>query len=110
MNLLEETLESLTWNKRTPDDVEWVGDWHGEHGVTWQQFAAMARCINYDNGYGNVEIPSDLVVVGNDWWLGRYEFNGAECWNYHQLPHCATMNADSPVLPCLVHLLPSSKI
>lgn len=71
-------------NKKTIKDVLWVGA--PDYGyMTWDEFAALAD-INYDDGYGAQEIAKDLVIVGDSWWLERYEYDGSESWDYKELP------------------------
>jgi hypothetical protein len=84
-NLLEETLDVLKANGKTPDDVRWVGN-KGSNASTWQEFKRLAK-VNYDNGYGSAEIDTTLVVVGSDWWLERHEYDGSEWWEFKSLPH-----------------------
>ncbi len=88
-NLLQETLEDLTSNSRSVDEVFWVGT--DKLVSTWAQFAELAKDINYDAGYGGAEINDNLVVVGFDWWLERHEYDGAEWWEFKTLP---TSDAD----------------
>jgi hypothetical protein len=42
--------------------------------------------VNYDDGFGGNEIPLSLVVVGDDWWLERGEYDGSEWWEFKRLP------------------------
>ena len=81
-NLLTETMEILADHGKTPSDVRWVGG--GEHCSTWDDFAAIAS-FDYDNGFGGAEI-SPIVVVGDDWWLERGEYDGSEWWEFKALP------------------------
>jgi len=96
MNLLEETLTKLEMNGKSEKDVKWVGDiksgYINSHirsfsGVkTWSEFKKIAKNIDYDNGYGGVEISENLVVVGDNWWLERHEYDGSEWWEFKTLP------------------------
>lgn len=82
-NLRDETLSALANANKTPDDVLWVGSpnvW-----TTWEDFSAYAN-FTYDEGYGSVEIPMDLVIVCKDGWLERAEYDGSEWWEYKQMP------------------------
>ena len=83
MNLLQETIEMLRDNNKTPKDVKWVGG----KGVksTWENFAAVAN-KEYDDGFGGQEVAQDLLIVGEDWWLERHEYDGSEWWEFKQLP------------------------
>ena len=84
-NLLEETKEKLAVCHKTPKDVLWVGTSDGSEAITWDEFEKMAD-FDYDDGYGAAEIRMDLVVVGKDWWLERYEYDGSEWWEYKERP------------------------
>lgn len=84
-NLLKETLEDLQRYGKTPTDVRWVGSRDGKHVSTWETFAALAD-REYYNGFGGVEVCQDLVIVGDDWWLARAEYDGSEWWAFRTLP------------------------
>ena len=84
-NLLEETKEKLAVCHKTPKDVLWVGSSDGSEAITWEEFEKMAD-FDHDAGYGAAEIRMDLVVVGKDWWLERYEYDGSEWWVYKEQP------------------------
>jgi hypothetical protein len=100
MNLLNETIDALENNGKSIKDVKWCGStsfgW-----FSWDVFVAVAN-IDYDNGYGGQEIASDLVIVGDNWWLERYEYDGAESWDFktiltktaHKIPK-TVCNGDS---------------
>ena len=84
MNLLEETLEILEQHGKKPEDVKWCGS--PEYGwFTWDEFAKVAD-VEYDNGYGAAKVADDLLVVGEDWWLERHEYDGSEWWVFKTLP------------------------
>ena len=84
-NLLEETKEKLAVCHKTPKDVLWIGTSDGSEAITWEEFEKLAD-FDYDDGYGAAEIRMDLVVVGKDWWLERYEYDGSEWWEYKKQP------------------------
>ena len=85
MNLLKETLDALKENGKTPADVRWAGRASISAKCTWEDFAKQAN-FEYDSGYGGVEIPADLVVVGDNWWLERAEYDGSEWWEFKTIP------------------------
>jgi hypothetical protein len=85
MDLLKETIESLTASGKTPAEVKWVGSKDGAIAGSWADFAAIAS-VDYDNGYGGQEVAKDLVVVGADWWLERAEYDGSEWWKFKSIP------------------------
>lgn len=85
MNLLKETLNALKENGKTPADVRWVGRASISAKCAWEDFAKQAN-FEYDNSYGWMEIPADLVVAGDDWWLERAEYDGSEWWEFKTAP------------------------
>lgn len=99
-NLLQETIEILKEHNKSENDILWVGrievqcvsDYYDSQDVrcptvknTWEWFKSKAN-FEYDNGYGGAEIPLSLVVVGEDFWLERHEYDGAEWWEYKRMP------------------------
>ena len=83
-NLLDETLEALTLNGKSPSDVLWCGS--TDFCFTWEDFKAVAERTNYNAGYGGQEVAVDLVIVGDGWWLERAEYDGGEWWEFKSLP------------------------
>ena len=86
VNLIEETIQKLNENHLTPDDVKWVGSRNGLYVLSWQEFAEKFKDFVYYNSYGTQEVASDLVVVGDKWWLERAEYDGAEWWVFRTSP------------------------
>mgnify|MGYP006284353917 FL=1 len=83
-NLFEETKEFLENADKTPEDVKWIGS--KTYGYfNWNQFKEIAD-EEYYSGYGAQEVASDLVVVGDDFWLERREYDGAEGWSFKEIP------------------------
>lgn len=85
ISLLQETVEILNENGKSPADVEWVGLKNGTY-YTWEEFEKQADDIRYDSDWGWPEINMSLVVVGKDFWLERHEYDGAEWWEFKTLP------------------------
>lgn len=90
MNLLAETIEALEAHDKCPAEVLWVGRKVSNYNPmyyksTWDDFSNKAN-FTYDEGYGGVNIPLDLVIVGDGFWLERHEYDGAEWWEYKELP------------------------
>lgn len=85
MNLLNETLNILKENGKTTADVRWVGRGSVNAKCSWDDFAKQAN-FEYDAGYGSAEIPGDLIVAGDDWWLERAEHGGSEWWEFKAVP------------------------
>src|SRR3972149_4509217 len=82
-NLLNETIEKLKENKKTQGDVKWVGTTFG--CITWKSFKEFAN-REYDSGFGGTEVNDNLMIVGDNWWLERYEYDGSEWWEYKEYP------------------------
>jgi hypothetical protein len=82
-NLLQETIQELNRHNKTWDDVLWVGG--SDFTISIEDFKKLAN-REYDNGFGAPEVALDLKVVGKDWWLERYEYDGAENWEYKTYP------------------------
>lgn len=83
MNLLGETIIALKNNGKTIEDVSWVGI--KDKYFWWNEFERFAD-FDYNSSYGSPEINESLVIVGNDWWLERFEYDGLENWEFKTLP------------------------
>lgn len=84
--IVEETIEDLKELGYKESDVLWVGSRDGEYAMSWADFKDKFKNLRYDDGFGAQEIASDLVVVGDNWWLEREEYDGAERWAYKKSP------------------------
>ena len=82
-NLLVETIEVLKNYNKTINDINWVGN--GKYYFDVNEFLNIAN-VEYDNGYGAQEVAQDLLVVGDNWWLERHEYDGSEWWEYKEIP------------------------
>lgn len=82
-NLKEETLQALKDCGKTIEDVLWIGN--GEVRLPIDAFLKAANRL-YDDGYGGVEVIQSLVIVGDNWWLERGEYDGSEWWEFKTLP------------------------
>lgn len=83
MNLKTETLEVLKLNKKTVDDIRWIGT--KCETINAEKFWRLAD-TEYDNGYDAQKVAADLLIVGDDWWLERESYDGAEHWVYKSIP------------------------
>lgn len=83
INLLDETREVLENNNKTINDINWVGNKKIYFDVC--EFFKVAN-VEYDNDYGSPKVAQDLLVVGDNWWLERHEYDGAEWWEYKEIP------------------------
>ena len=82
-NLLKETLRMLEEINKKETDVKWVGTL--THKTTWEDFKKNAD-VEYNNGFGSPKVAQDLLVVGENWWLERGEYDGSEWWDYKKMP------------------------
>jgi hypothetical protein len=95
INLLKETLNFLFLCGKKEEDVRWVGT--KTHKTTWESFKAKADS-EYDNGYGLAKVPLDLLIVGDNWWLERSEYDGSEGWCFKSFPSEPTQSIDLKIL------------
>jgi len=42
--------------------------------------------VCYNNSFGGQEIAEDLLIVGEDWWMERCEYDGSEWWEFKTMP------------------------
>ena len=83
INLLSETIEKLVKHGKKPEDVLFVMD--TKSYCSFKEFSENAS-FEYDDGFGCIEISLHLKIVGADWWLERYEYDGSEGWEFKTLP------------------------
>ena len=83
MNLKKETIKELSDNGKDISDIVWVGCQNAK--IPIDLFWQLAD-KEYDSGYGAAEVATDLVVVGNGWWLERGEYDGSEWWEFKTAP------------------------
>jgi len=83
VNLKEQTIRTLHVFNKEPEDIKWVGC--NKFKIPIDEFWELANRY-YDNGYGSEEVAHDLLVVGEDWWLERNEYDGSEWWEYKTAP------------------------
>lgn len=85
-NLKDETLDTLKANHKTWADVRWIGHITGNVKIHPDYFLEIAD-KEYDSGYGGQEVNAQLVVVGDDWWIERHEYDGSEWFEFKTMPH-----------------------
>ncbi len=99
MNLLEETIDYLKDNGKTPEDILFItcdtADNCQKIEFNWEEFCLFAD-DNYYSGYGAQEINGTLKIIGKDWWIERHEYDGSEEWDFKSLPK--RLNVKKP--PC----------
>ena len=99
-NLIKETIEWLDDLGYEESDVLWVGSRDGEFAMSWEEFKDKFKNLEYESGFGRQEIADDLVVVGEDWWLEREEYDGAECWAYKKSPKLTSGKSFDKIVGC----------
>lgn len=82
-NLYEETINKLEKCGKTEHDIRWIGTSSGRY--EYSDLKSLFD-VNYDAGYGCAEINEGILVVGDDWWLERHEYDGSELWEFKSLP------------------------
>lgn len=83
-NLWEETMRILVSHGKTFKDVKYIQGLN--FGITKENFEQVAKKSDYDSGFGAVKVAEDLVVVGDNWWIERHEYDGCEWWEYKEKP------------------------
>ena len=84
MNLYIEIEQFLAAHGYTIEDILWVGT--KEYRFDLQEFLFQAKQTNYINDWGNTQIREDLIVCGKDFYLTRFEYDGFERFEFHQIP------------------------
>ena len=87
-NLREETVAVLQKHGKKWADV--VGVCGDDFQITKEQFLELAN-KRYDSGYGGNEVAMDLKIVGSNFWLERHEYDGAEWWEYKEIPNLSEL-------------------
>lgn len=83
-NLWRETIRVLEEHGKTFENVEYI---QGEDfGITKENFEKVAKKSNYNSGFGSAKVAEDLVVVGDNWWIERHDYDGNEWWEYKEKP------------------------
>lgn len=84
-NLLEETIEDISENDLSTNDIIYIGTDPTRYGpyysCDWETYQNIAD-FEYDNGYGGNEIPLDLIILFRDGsFMERNEYDGSEWWS-----------------------------
>ena len=88
VNLYDETAEALLQHNLSRSDIWFVCT--DKEYIDWDEFKDRAQNFRYNNGFGVEEVRIDLKIVGKDWWLERWSYDGAEGWQFKQKPDFAT--------------------
>lgn len=91
VNLLEETEQALKNHGFKMKNVRCIRNAEGY--ITVADFTHQAANLNYDNGFGAVEIDPTLVIIGAFWWMTRENYDGLEGWVFHKKPKKPTLPA-----------------
>lgn len=111
MNLLTETLDDMKENGKTPDDVVYVrmtkdsGFWSSlddsypdEILIDFDTFKELAN-REYDSGYGSSEVNTSTAILFKDnTVMHRWEYDGAEGWEYIKLPKALPKKYDKKMV------------
>ena len=89
VNFKEETLDTLEDYNKTWEGVRFIQGKNFSVANSKEEFLKLMD-FEYDSGYGAPEIATDLIIVGEDWWLERHEYDGSEWWEYKELPKLNT--------------------
>lgn len=85
MNLAEETRNILRRNGKVPSDILWIGSKDFEIPVNTFWILANTE-YNNNTGVTSENVAVDLVIVGEDFWLERHEYDGSEWFEYKEYP------------------------
>ena len=83
-HLWEEPTTTLMEHGKTFKVVKYIQG--SDFGITKENFEKVAKKSKYNSGFGAAEVADDLVVVGDNWWLERHEYDGSEWWEYKEKP------------------------
>ncbi len=94
-NLLIETIEALTMAGKSFNDVRCVCG--NDFVISPARFKELAD-TTYDSGFGAPEVATDLKIVGDNWWLERKEYDGAESWAFKTMPKWIKMPVRNDII------------
>lgn len=83
MNLRTETLRVLEEHNKTVEDIKFICS--NDKNIPINIFFIKAD-REYDDGYGGAEVDQSLMIVGDNWWLERGEYDGSEWWEFKIIP------------------------
>lgn len=84
-NLYNEIEELLQNNALCIQDIKWIGN-NSFIFDNVDEALELFKLIDYDNGYGGEEIATDLIIVGDKWWLERHNYDGSEWFEFKTKP------------------------
>ena len=79
----DDLMDALSYHGKSVEDVKWVGS--KDFSVPLDNFYNLCRKIPYTE---DSDIPTDLLVVGEDFWLERVFVNhdAIGLWQYRTFP------------------------
>ena len=95
-NLREETLRVLKEHNKTIEDIKFICS--GDKNIPIDMFFIKADRM-YDNYAGWIEIDECLMIVGDNWWLERAEYDGSEWWEFRTMPQIPDGKPDYTYTP-----------
>lgn len=95
-NLREETLRVLKEHNKTIEDIKFICS--GDKNIPIDMFFIKADRM-YDDGYGGTEVDQSLMIVGDNWWLERGEYDGSEWWEFKIIPQIPNEKPDYTYSP-----------
>lgn len=84
INFLKETVEILRLHNKTWDDVKFIRN--DDIQVLDKEAFIKSMDFEYDKNCGCPNIDESLIIVGDGWWLERYDYYGSEQWEFKILP------------------------
>lgn len=81
--LFEETIGVLKDNNKSFSDVKWIGG--KKYIIPIKDFYILSQ-EHYNKSSGNQKVRPDLMIVGEDFWLERHEYDGYEWWEFKTMP------------------------
>ena len=84
MNLYNEVIEELKDHNKTVQDIVFVAC--DDKLISVDEFMGYARNFNYYAGFGSEYVNLSLMIVGDNWWLERHEYDGSEWFEFKTIP------------------------
>lgn len=84
VNLYKEIINELKYHNKTIEDVKYISI--DTRAVDIDAFLEVAKITDYDAGYGGIEVNDTLMIIGEDWWFERDEYDGSEWFSYKEYP------------------------
>ena len=96
MNLKTETLKVLREHNKTVEDIKFICS--NNNNIPIEMFFIKAD-REYDDDYGVAEVDDCLMIVGDNWWLERAEYDGSEWWEFKTMPQMPDAKLDYTYTP-----------